>query len=368
MVTPHNTAFTASQLFNNYGFAFLGDAEGRGKIPVHLVSSVPVTGASNTFIWTLETQPLPVGTNNYTLNFEQNSGIVLPSPIKLQLKTYAEAGLPHPVNLQPQTPGGQANGLWLAPQYAYFGPDRTVLSLAFQPDVFRDKEAYWLLPQLVSLKNLKVTDDKGRILASLDPSQPFNPASLVFGPVAAGATSLKIELADMGVGRNLNQPTTSLENAPVTRLEVPVTDLLKSGQPLAGPTLETPGITRLQIEAMSAQLDPGGQYATITLRYRVGESRAYPPRLMARSVGFSCEICGQDKNQPPTTSRALADDSIEFTLTYKYDSTQPVARLRVDSEQFLLPGPWQYDDPESQDSLVSFFKECCLSFFCSNIY
>jgi hypothetical protein len=343
VVTPHNTAYTASKLFDNFGFAYLGDEEGRGKIPVHLVNSSPVNGATNTFIWTMETTPLPPDRRNLSLNFEPALGIVAASPIQLQLKTYTEAGLAHPVSLQPQTPGGQANGLWLVPQYAYFGPDRTILSLAFQPDVFKDKEAYRLIPQLVSWNDLKVTDNKGRVLDPLDPSQPFNPTSLVLGPVASDTKSLKIELAKMVVGRNLNQPTTSLENAPVTHLSVPVADLLKTGQTISGPVLQTPGIKKLSIELMGAKLDESGEYVTITVRYRATDSLAYPPALVARSVGFSCEKCGQENSQWPVSSRMLPDGAFEFTLTYKYDAAQTAANLKVDMEQFWLLGPWQFE-------------------------
>ncbi len=345
VVTPHNTAYTTSKQFTDFGFVYLSSDDGRSKIPVHLVRSSPVNGATNTFLWNMEGQPLPAGNKNYTLNFEQNSGITLANPIQLLLKTFTEAGLPHPVNLQPQTPGGQANGLWLVPQQAYFGSDRTILSFAFQPDVFRDKEAYWLIPQLVNPGDLKVTDEKGRNLALLDSTQPLNLSGLVFGPVAADAKSLKIELGNMVVGRNLNQPTTSLENAPVTHLSVPVGELLKlkSVQTLPGPTLQTPSIQKLSIEAMSAKLDESGEYVTLTLHYRATGSRAYPPSLVARSVGFSCEKCGQDNTQKPVTSRMLPDGSNEFSLTYKYDAAQTSADLKVDSEQFLLPGPWQFE-------------------------
>lgn len=347
VITPHNAAFTASKLFDLYGFAFLGDAEGRDKISVHLVNSTAVQGAASphTYVWTMETTPLPPGIHNLSLNFEPTSGVVTASPIQFQVKTFAEAGLPHPVNLQPQTPGGQANGLWLVPQQAYFGSDRTILSLAFQPDVFRDKEAYWLLPQLVNPSDLKITDDKGRNLALLNSTQPLNLYGLVLGPVAPDTKNLKIELSNMVVGRNLNQPATSLENAPVTHLTVPVTELLKvkSGQTIAGPTLLTPGIQKLSVEGMSANLDSSGEYVTLSVQYRATGSKAYPPSLIARSVGFSCEKCGQENTQKPVTSKMLPDGSIDFSLTYKYDPAQLTAELKADSEQFMLPGPWRFE-------------------------
>lgn len=346
VITPHNAAFTASKLFDLYGFAFLGDPEGRGKISVHLVSSTAVQGAAspNTYVWTMETTPLPPDRHNLSLNFEPASGVVTASPIQFQVKTFAEAGLPHPVNLQPQTPGGQAKGMWLVPQQAYFGSDRTILSLAFQPDVFRDKEAYWLLPQLINPNDLKITDDKGRVFSLLDPSQPLNLSGLVLSPVTAETKKLKLELTNMVVGHNLNQPATLLENAPVTHLTVPVAELLKGkrGQTIAGPTLQTPGIQKLNVEAMSAKLDDSGEYVTLSVRYRATGSLAYPPSLIARSVGFSCEKCAQENTQKPVTSRMLPDGSIDFSLTYKYDPAQLTAELKVDSEQFVLPGPWQF--------------------------
>lgn len=343
IVTPHNTAFTASQLFNNFGFAYLSSDGERNKIPVNLVDSKPVEGTPNTFIWTMQAQPLPAGKRSFTFNFEPTSGIGLVLPIQLQLNTYQEAGLPHPVALHPQYPGGQASGMWLKPLQAYFGSDRTILSLAFQPDVYRDKEAYYLLPQLLSQGYLKVTDDKGRILAPLDPSQQTNLNSLAFQAVTPDAKSLKIELTKMVVGRNLNQPTTTLENAPVTRLEVPIAELLKRGQTLIGPVLKTPGINNFSVEGMSSILDRSQKWVTLTLRYRVGESIAYPPALEARSVGFSCEKCGQGSMERPVSSRILTDGSIEFSLTYKYDAAQTNADLKVVSEQFWLPGPWRFE-------------------------
>ncbi|HEX2910843.1 MAG TPA: hypothetical protein VH186_08555 [Chloroflexia bacterium] len=339
VVSPHNTEYTASQLFNAT-FAYLSDSQ-KHRMPVMLVNTRPVEGAPNTFIWTMEANPLLSTKGKFTFNFEAGSGISLEDPVKVNLVSYSEAGLAHPVRLDAQ--GGQANGLWIKPLYAYFGQDRTIVSLDIKPDTFKDKEAYYLMPYLMDASNLKVTDDRGRVLQPFYPGKINSLTNLVLKPVAADARSLKVELAGLQVGHNLNQPGTSLEKAPVTLLDIPVGELLQSGQPKAGKVVKTPGIGKVSIEDMSAVLDPSGQFVTLKLHYRLSENLAYPPKLIPQLVGFSCARCGQNSAQNPVTTLLLPDGRVEFSLTYKYDKAQSVAQLAVVNEQFLLPGPWQFE-------------------------
>jgi hypothetical protein len=182
---------------------------------------------------------------------------------------------------------------------------------------------------------------------------------VVLGPVTPGTKSLTLKYGGYSVSLNLNPPGKLAQPAIQGHINVPLIELLKSGQVRPGPTLELEGV-KVQITSMSAKLDETKQEIDLTVKALMenqGETlgQLVPGASRSNNLLLSCYQCLRAPQSGFTATREQQQAGtellpFEFHFIYNFDLSQTEVQLAVANLNYSVSGQWEISLPVSSGS------------------